>query len=147
VPQLVGEVGTAEPATEIDRFGNVQLPPGSRVTGMSSVGLPDGTYMEASLVFLEIPDRPLTVLLAERTGEHELRVASGLDISLAPGDAVTPADCLLDGHFVPIGALLTVTLTGQEGDVDAIRAWSFDTATATFVQVDASRVTCTFSHV
>jgi hypothetical protein len=148
VPQLVGEVGTAEPATEIDRFGNVQFPPGSHVRGMSSVGLPDGGYLEpALLIFLEIPDRPFTVLLAERTGEHELRVLSGLDIPLSADEAVTPADCLLDGHYVPIGALLTVTLKAQEGDVDAIRAWSFDSATTTFVQVDASRVACTFSHV
>jgi hypothetical protein len=56
VPQLVGEVGTAEPATEIDRFGNVQLPPGSRVTGMSSLGLPDAltwrrpSYSSKSLI-------------------------------------------------------------------------------------------------
>lgn len=144
VPQLVGEVGTAEPGTEIDRFGNVQLPPGSHVTGISSVGLPDGGYLEtASLIFLEIPDRPFIVLLAQRAGEHELRVLSGLDIPLSADEAVTQADC----HHIPVGALLTVTLKAQEGDVEAIRAWSFDSATTTFAQVDASRVTCTFSHV
>jgi hypothetical protein len=114
---------------------------------MSTVGLPDETGFVYILIFLEFLDRPAAVLLTEQVGEDGYRVVSGLDIPLSPEQAVTPVDCQLDGQYVPIGMLLTVTLIGQEGDVDAIRAWSFDPASATFAQVDASRVTCMFSHV
>ena len=50
VPQLVGEVGTAEAATEIDRFGNVQLPPGSHVRGCRVLDYATANLEAASLI-------------------------------------------------------------------------------------------------
>lgn len=115
--------------------------------GGSILDLPDATTPHA-LLFLQIPGRPLTILITEHDVENRShRVLSALDVPLAHNEAVVSSDCLLDGAYIPISHLLTLVPDGQRGHVAAIRAWAFDAGSQSFVELDAGRVTCTFSRL